>query len=205
MPVDTEVDATLILHRASFAETIGIKRGIAEGIETIERHQRDPVTTLQAQAIDGSQSPVLIHRRLTIEGKAVMNIAIVCTEVHEVRSLSGMLTIKQRGVGSQFSIQMGGNRIQTCMDAMLLIADISSEGGVSEVVFLLQFSLRAMIARGDNGGSGTILIKGGIHRPIRQEACCREAFRNRQCGSCTLQIVGCATGGMSTQGGGGAA
>ena len=113
-----------------------------------------------------------------------------------------MLTVKHRGVGFQFSIQMGGNRIQTSMDAVLLIADIPSKGGVSEIVFLFQFCLRAMIARSNDGGSGTILIKGGIHRPIRQEASCREAFCNRQCGSYTLQIIGCATRGMSTQGGG---
>ena len=116
-----------------------------------------------------------------------------------------MLTIEHRGVGLQLSIQMGGNRIQTSMDAVLLIADISSEGGVLQVVFLFQFRFCAMIARSDDSGSCAVLIESGIHRPIRQETRCRESFSNLHRSTCTLEIVGCATGGMGTQGAGRAA
>ena len=205
LPVDTQIDATLILYRAAIAETIAVERGIAEGIESVEGHQRDLAATLQTQRIDSGQSAILIHCRLTIEGKAGTDITVVGAEIQEVRPLGGMLAIEYRGVGSQRSIQMGSDDVQACMDAVSMIADISSKSGVLQVVFLLQLRFRTMIARGDDSGRCTILVKGGIHRPIRQETRCRETFSNRHCSSSALQIVGSTARGMGSQGAGRAA
>ena len=130
----------------------------------------------------------------------MVHVAIVGAHVQEVIALGIVLTVEHGGIGFQLAVQVGSHHIHACMIAVGLIAHVSAKGCVLQIVFLLDFRFRTMIARGDDGGCRPVVIERRIHRPIGDEACGRQSLGDIDGGRRPLQIAVGGTGGMGPEG-----
>ena len=167
VPVDADVEPVLVLHAPPFAEAPGQLRRVAVGVEPVEERQRDACGEADAQRVYRGHAPLAVECGLSAQAEGVACVAVVDAEVCEVVARGVVAAVERGGVGPEVAVVAGVCGCQPGVEPGCPEGRVEAGRERVGVVLLAHLRGRAVVARGDDGGHGAVvLVERGVVRAV---------------------------------------